>query len=106
MNDIKFTKGKEITPLEQLLIILPQQMSFLLPKSLSKITTNPKSSLSHLYPLDFYVDFLYKHKYFEGIPWLPNMEINQVSYVFNKYKNELTPDEKERNRLDEVFKFN
>lgn len=106
MNDIKFTKGKAITPLEQLLIILPQQMSFLLPKSLSKLTTNPKSSLSHLYPLDFYVDFLYKHKYFEGIPWLPNMEINQVSYVFNKYKNELTPEEKERNRLDEVFKFN
>ena len=106
MNDIKFTKGKAILPLEQLLIILPHHMSFLLPKALSKLTTNTKSSLAHLYPDDFYVDFLYKHKYFEGIPWLPNMELKQVSYIFNKYKNELTPDEKERNRLDDVFKFN
>jgi 5'-3' exonuclease len=106
MNDIKFIKGTPISPLEQLLIILPSHMNFFLPKALSKLTTNPKSSLLHLYPDDFYVDFLYKRKYFEGIPWLPNMEIKQVSYIFNKYKNELTPDEKERNRLDSVFKFN
>lgn len=106
MNEIKFKKGHPISPLEQLLIILPQQMNFLLPKSLSKLTTNPKSSLSHLYPIDFYVDFLYKHKYFEGIPWLPNMENKLVCYIFNKYKNELTDEEKERNRSDQLFKFN
>jgi len=106
MNQIKFKKGNPITPLEQLLIILPQQMNFLLPKSLAKLTTNPKSSISHLYPVDFYVDFMYKHKYFEGIPWLPNMENKLVGYVYNKYKNELTEEEKERNRIDEVFKFN
>jgi 5'-3' exonuclease len=105
MNDIKFTKGKPITPLEQLLIILPQQSSFLLPKSLAKLTTNPKSSLAHLYPLDFNIDFLYKHKYFEGIPWLPNMENKLVNHMFNKYKNELTEEEKVRNRLDSIFKF-
>ncbi len=106
MNDIKFKKGNPITPLEQLLIILPQQMSFLLPKSIAKLVTNPKSSISHLYPTNFYIDFMYKHKYYEGIPWLPNMENKLVSHVFNKYKNELTEEEKIRNRVDEVFKFN
>jgi len=106
MNEITFNKGKPISPLQQLLIILPQQMSFLLPKALAKITTNTKSSLSHLYPLDFYVDFLYKHKYYEGIPWLPNMENSSVIHIFNKYKNELTIEEKERNRNDTVFEFN
>ena len=106
MNEIKFTKGQPITPLEQLLIILPQQLNFLLPKNFSKLTINPKSSLSHLYPLDFYVDFLYKHKYFQGIPWLPNMENTLVKHIFNKYKNELTEDEQKRNRIDVLFKFN
>jgi 5'-3' exonuclease len=106
MNEIKFTKGQPITPLEQLLIILPQQLNFLLPKKLSKLVINPKSSLSHLYPLDFYVDFLYKHKYFQGIPWLPNMENTLVKRIFNKYKNELSEDEKKRNRIDILFKFN
>ncbi len=106
MNEIKFKKGHPVTPIEQLLIILPQQMSFLLPKSLSKLTTNPKSSLAHLYPLDFYVDFMYKHKYFEGIPWLPNMENSLVNYIYNKYKNELTIEEKERDNIVDVYKFN
>jgi 5'-3' exonuclease len=106
INEITFNKGNPISPLQQLLIILPQQMSFLLPKALAKITTNTKSSLAHLYPLDFYVDFLYKHKYYEGIPWLPNMENSSVIHIFNKYKNELNAKEKERDRIDTVFEFN
>jgi 5'-3' exonuclease len=102
MNQIKFIKGKPISPLEQLSIILPSQMNFLLPKSLSKIS----SQLSYLYPDDFYVDFLYKHKYFEGIPWLPYMEINKVLAVFKEYKNKLNDEDNYRNRLDKLFKFN
>lgn len=106
MNEIKFTKGTPITPLEQLLIILPSQIHFLLPKVYAKVVTNIKSSLTHLYPNDFYVDFLYKHKYYEGIPWLPPMENKLVKHVFNKYKNDLTNDEKERNKIINVFNFN
>ena len=106
MNDIKFKKNNPVTPYEQLLIILPQQMSFLLPKALAKLTTNPKSSISHLYPIDFYVDFMYKHKYYEGIPWLPNMENKLVSHVYKKYENELTEEDKEMNKIVDIYYFN
>jgi 5'-3' exonuclease len=106
LNKIKFKKNKPITPIQQLLIILPPQLNFLLPRSLRKITTNPKSALAYLYPTSFYIDFLYKHKYFEGIPWLPYIELNHVNYIYNKYKNELNSQEKERDRIDKVFKFN
>jgi 5'-3' exonuclease len=100
MNTIVFKENSPMTPFEQLLIILPQQSSFLLPKSLSKLVTNPDSSLSHLYPIDFDIDFLYKHRYWEGIPKLPPLEIKSVRYVYKKYKDELTEEESQRNRLD------
>jgi 5'-3' exonuclease len=53
-----------------------------------------------LYPVDFQIDFLYKHRYWEGIPQLPPLEINLVRYAYKKYKDELTKDEIHRNRLD------
>ena len=99
MNDIKFKKGKPISPLQQLLIILPPQMNFLLPKSLSKLIVNPIN-------LSNKIDYLYKNKYYEGILRLPNMEIKKVSTIFNKNKDKLTVDDIKRNRLDKVFIFN
>jgi len=106
MNEVTFKKTNPITPFEQLLVILPPQSSFLLPKPLSKLTTNPKSSLAHLYPLEFQVDFLYKHKYYEGIPRLPELEINLVKHTFAKYADELSKDEKELNKLKDNYYFN
>ena len=98
-NSIKFKKSKPVTPFEQLLIILPPQSNFLLPTNFQKITSNPISSLAHLYPTDFEIDFLYKHRYWEGIPILPPFEINMVKHIYNKYKDELTADEVDRNKL-------
>ena len=106
MNEIILKKTNPITPYEQLLIILPPQSSFLLPKSLAKLSTNPKSSLAHLYPLEFQVDFLYKHRYYEGIPLLPELEINLVKHIFTKYADELSEEEKELNKIKDNYYFN
>lgn len=106
MNNIKFVKDKPFTPLEQLLLVLPRASSFLLPKIFSKVVTNLKSSIAYLYPFDFNIDFLYKSRYYEGIPKLPEFEINTIKHIFKKYKDELTHEEKNRNRIDEIFVFN
>ena len=106
MNKIEFILHESLTPLEQLLTILPPHASYLLPNKLAKIVTNPKSSLSYLYPTDFEVDFLYKHKYFEGIPKLPPFEIDAVKYIFSKYKNELDNNTLHTNKLIDNFFFN
>ena len=48
--------------------------------------TNPNSSLAHLYPTDFKQDFIGKHRYWMGIPYLPQLEINLVNRTFKKYE--------------------
>lgn len=106
MNEIKFVLNKPMTPFEQLLTILPPQASYLLTPKLAKLVTNPKSSLSHLYPYDFEVDFLYKHKYYEGIPILPPLEIKLVRYIYSKYKDELSEEDKNRNKIVSAYFFN
>lgn len=106
MNEIKFVLNKPMTPFEQLLTILPPQASYLLTPKLAKLVTNSKSSLSHLYPHDFDVDFLYKHKYYEGIPILPPLEIKLVRYIYSKYKDELSEEDKNRNKIASAYVFN
>jgi 5'-3' exonuclease len=106
LNSIKFKLNKPMTPFEQLLIILPPQSDYLLPKCLSKNITNSKSSIIHLYPQDFQIDFLYKSKYYEGIPQLPPMEVKIVRYIYSKYKDEIIPEDKKRNRIENAKYFN
>jgi 5'-3' exonuclease len=104
MDTIKFDETSlPMTPFEQLLIILPPQSKYLLPTCLAKLVSSPQSSLAHLYPIDFEIYFLYKRRYWEGIPRLPGLECKLTKYIYKKYKNELTDDEKYRNRLDEII---
>jgi hypothetical protein len=106
MNDIKFTVGKALKPFEQLLCVLPQQSNYLLPSKLKNLMTNTKSSLAHLYPLDFEQDYLNKSKYWMGIPLLPSLEIDLVKHIYNKYKDELTKEDEFKNRLSDNYVFN
>jgi hypothetical protein len=41
-----------------------------------------------------------------AIPILPQLEINLVKYVYNKYQDELTKEDKFRNRLCDNLIFN
>ena len=105
-KDINFIEGKPMAPFEQLLNILPSQSAkYLLPKNLVKLVTASNSSIIHLYPLDVDIDFLYKHKYWEGIPKLPPMEINLVKHSYLKYKNEIEENELNRNRIENDIIF-
>jgi 5'-3' exonuclease len=105
LDDIKFKESIPIEPFEQLLGILPPTANYLLPKSLTKLITLPESSLAHLYPIDFQIDFLYKRKYWEGLPILPPMEPKLIKYVYSKYKDELLDEELKKNRLEKELLF-
>jgi len=105
-EDIKFKEGKPMVPFEQLLNILPSQSAkYLLPNSLVKLVTVSNSSIIHLYPLDVDIDFLYKHKYWEGIPKLPPMEIKLVKHSYLKYQDEISEDDLNRNRVENDIIF-
>jgi 5'-3' exonuclease len=106
MNSITFIPDEPVSPIEQLLIILPPNSNFLLPTIFSKVVVNPKSSIAYLYPNDFIFDFLYKNRYYEGIPLLPEIELDSVKHIFFKYKDELTVDEINRNKRDKLHIYN
>ncbi len=88
-DTIKFTTSSSscsLTPYEQLLIVLPKESAYLLPVPLRKIMTNPNSSASHLYPNEIKLDMIGKNKYWMCIPILPNLEINLIKKMYEKYK--------------------
>ena len=67
---------------------------------------NPNSSLIYMYPLEFDQDFINKHQYWMGIPLLPQLEIDLVKHIYNKYQDELTKEDIFRNRLCDPYIFN
>jgi 5'-3' exonuclease len=85
-ESIKFMPSFPLTPYEQLLIVLPKMSAYLLPEPLRKIMTNPNSSAAHLYPNEFKLDMIGKKKYWMCNPILPNLEINLIKKMFEKYK--------------------
>ena len=94
-----------MSTVEQLLMILPPQSSFLLPKNFSKLIINSSFLIGYLYPSNIKIDYLYKRKYYEGIPLLPQMEINSIIDIFKKYKNKLSYEERNRNKSLKEFIF-
>tara|TARA_B110000208_G_scaffold121427_1_gene148264 strand:- start:271 stop:1965 length:1695 start_codon:yes stop_codon:yes gene_type:complete len=99
-NNTKFIMNKPLKPLEQLLCVLPPQYAFLLPKSYKFLTLNTNSPIIHLYPRDFELDMLYKNKYWQCIPNIPNFE-NNIIEISSKFK--LSKDELNRNRKEKLF---
>ncbi len=104
-NEEKFDLGEPLKPFMQLLSVLPQQSSYLLPIGLKKVMINNNSSLAHLYPMDFKQDFLYKNRYWQGIPNLPNVELDSIIKMYNKYKKKLTKEEMLRNKIVDNYIF-
>ena len=106
INDIQFSNTQPLLPFMQLLSVLPPQSSFLLPKSLQKLITNPKSSIISLYPLKFEQDFINKTRHWMGVPILPQLDIKRIVHSYRKYEDEITKDESIKNQTMETFIFN
>jgi len=47
--------------------------------------TNSNSSAAHLYPNEFKLDMIGKKKYWMCNPILPNLEINLIKKMYEKY---------------------
>ena len=87
---------KPLEQFEQLLLILPSESNFLLPKELRQLTTMKVSPLQHLYPSNYELDYLDKNKFWQTIPNLPMMNIDLVKKVRNTIK--VNKKYKERNK--------
>jgi len=103
-DEIVFHKNQPIKPLVQLLSVLPPQSAFLVPQSYKDIMLSEKSPIIDLYPNDFQLDMLYKHRYWECIPLLPALNIAAVIKATEKKK--LNKEEEQRNeQRDDIYVF-
>lgn len=103
---ITFKIGTPLKPFMQLLSVLPPQSNYLLPKTLRKLVLNPNSSLIYMYPSEFEQDFINKHRHWAAIPKLPPLDIDLVRHMFNKYQDELTLEEENRNKIIDIITIN
>ncbi|AFZ79041.1 5'-3' exoribonuclease 2, putative [Theileria equi strain WA] len=129
--DMKFDISSPITPLEQLMMILPPKASYLLPDVLGKIMNDPKSPLSRYYLTKIEVDMDNTNVKWGGIALLPAVPHGPLLEIMNRnildertYPNfenlvndgilhymespYLTEDEKERNKfgLARIYSYN
>jgi 5'-3' exonuclease len=103
LNDVKFDLGKPIKPIEQLLCVLPPQSNYLLPKSCNWLMKSSKSPIIYLYPNDYELDMLYKKKYWQCIPILPDLDIQAVKVSLKDIK--LNNNDQNKNKLSKELIF-
>ena len=101
MNNIKFELSSPYTPFQQLMLILPPQMNFLLPAVLRPIMDDDKLLCTQFYPTDFRIDVSVgiKTQYSEAV--LPEIDEDLLIGTVKKYEQKLTPEEKIRNTIKE-----
>ena len=99
VNKITFEKGNPYTPFQQLMLILPPQMSDLLPSSLRPIMTDDKLLCTQFYPIEFKLDVVngIKAMYSEAI--LPEIDEELLIETVKKYEEKLNVEEKKRNTI-------
>jgi len=101
LNKTQFPYSKPLTPLVQLLAVLPPDCQDLLPNSYRFLMTSNKSSIIDLFPVDVKVDMLYKDSLHKCIPLVPNINIKRILNASENLK--LTTSEQIRNKIEDNY---
>lgn len=101
----KFRKNKPLTPVEQLLAVLPPQSAHILPKCFQHLLTEQSSPIIHMYPKEFKIDLEGKHQEWEGHPLLPFIDIESLQKIFQTYEHKMSEYEKKRNKIGKTSKY-
>ncbi|ELA41905.1 uncharacterized protein VICG_01089 [Vittaforma corneae ATCC 50505] len=89
----KFTTGRPLKPLEQLLTVLPPSSKDLLPSCLHSVFDEFKE----YYPTEFKLDMFQKCMDWQAVPILPFINVQDLIKAFENRQNELKFSECERN---------
>lgn len=97
-----FDDSKPVSPLEQLMSVLPPQSSHLLPKQMAELMM-PGSPLEEFYPTNFTVDMMGGHQPWKGVTFIPFIDGDKLSNVLKETKIVLTPEEEKRNQFGKIM---
>lgn len=100
-----FEFSEPMSPLEQLLCVLPPQSYRLIPKELHYLMLSSDTPLLHLYPKDFKIDMEGKKNDYEGICLLPFTDSRLIKSEFSKVKENLSDADKKRNQIGFIYEY-
>ena len=75
LREIKIKDDKPISPMEQLLIVIPQKLKYLIPSEYAELMT---TSLNESCPVNYNIDYVRKRKNWQGIPILPSFDYKKI----------------------------
>ena len=88
LRPIMFRKDQPITAMEQLLIVIPPKLSYLLPTELAALF---QLQLASLTPITYSIDYVRKLKNWQGMPILPDIDLKKIhSTLTNTLKKPLS----------------
>jgi 5'-3' exonuclease len=90
----------KIKPFEQLMMVLPRQLAYLLPPQL-KYQMNNDELIKKLAPFIFEQDMLYKTKLWQAIPKIEMVSIDHIQNIVSKVK--INEADEKRNKTTKVY---
>lgn len=101
-----FEKGTQpFKPLEQLMSVFPAASGKFLPPTWREKMSGPQSEIIDFYPVDFKIDLNGKRYAWQGVALLPFVDEQRLFRTLSTVYDDLTEDEKRRNRRDEPVLF-
>lgn len=94
---VPFEKHEPLSPLVQLLCVIPPESKKWLPACL-QLYYEPNSEIIDMFPSEFTVDLDGVQNEYEGLVILPSIQVHRMQEAFDKVKHHLTPSELKRNK--------
>jgi len=100
-TSMQFNPSTPLTPLEQLVSVLPNKSAYLLPEPL-KFLSGPDSPIADMYPIEYDTDLEGKKYDYEGVVIIPIVDVKRLRQAFNKVAGLLNSIDSERNLPGEI----
>ena len=101
----KFEKDIPFLPFEQLMLILPPQSSYILPKELGELMKDPNEEIIAFYPIEVELDVVLGQKHIYSEPLLPQIDADKIVSRVQEIYPKLKSSDKKRNVKGKVKKF-
>ena len=98
-DNISFDLGKPYTPFQQLMLILPPQVDYIIPEELRPIMHNDALGCTQFYPIETRLDANVGGKTMYCEPILPEIDEELLLGIIKKHEKNLSPEEKIRNEI-------
>ncbi|KAK9428897.1 XRN 5'-3' exonuclease N-terminus-domain-containing protein [Lipomyces doorenjongii] len=103
--DMNFNLGTPFKPFEQLMGVLPDRSSLLIPISYRTLMHDVSSPILDFYPKEFDLDLNGKKQDWEAVVKIPFVDEERLLKAMHPFEKQLTPAERKRNTFGKMIKF-